>query len=411
MPALALALFSAAAGAGLAMPVMPAIVSRVGGGGAAYGLLASIAALAQLLASPLWGGLADRVGRKPVLAVGLGGLAASLAAFAYADTLALLVASRAVTGLLSAAVLPAALASASDASGEGERLGVIGRLMALFALGAIAGPGIGGLLGEIGHRAPLLIGAGISSLSLLVVAFMPETARHGESHNAMRETIDPGLAEALPDTVPSAPSGMGGQPATSRSRGSRSLGPLLALMVVASFGTACFTAVFAMDATRRFSMGPGAVGGLLAGVAAAAALAQGLVAGPASRLAGDGGVAAVSLAGGAAGFLALACAGRRGWYVAAAVFYVLAHTLLRPSLQSIASKRGDRARGASLGLAGSAQSLGGALGPLAAGALLDLDPRLPYLLGALVLGASLAASRRLLAGEARNPLRRDPAPP
>jgi DHA1 family multidrug resistance protein-like MFS transporter len=380
LAALGLSLFVAAAGAGLAMPVIPAIVSAAGGTGAAYGFLVSIAALSQLLFSPFWGYLADRIGRKPVLSIGLAGFAASLLAFAVAETMGSLLLARAATGLLSSAILPAALAAAGDLSGEKERMGTMGRLMAVFSLGAIVGPGLGGLLGEIGLRAPLYIGAGIAALSLLLVAFvMPETSGAARPAAATGAAPPVGLAD-----------------------GSRALVPLLALMLVATFGTSCFHAVFGMDATGRFAMGPGAVGGLLAGVAAAAAIVQGLLSGPASRRFGDETLVTLSMFGGAAGFAVLGLAWNAVSYAAAAIVYVLAHALLRPALQTIASKRGDEGRGASMGLASSAQGLGAALGPLAAGPLLDLDPRLPYLLGALVLaGTGFASGRALRRKEGR----------
>jgi len=371
--ALGLSLFVAAAGIGLAMPVMPAIIAEAGGGGAAYGLLVSIAAIAQLVFAPLWGAAADRFGRKGVLAVGLAGCSASLALFAFARSLTALALARAAAGALTAAVLPAALASAADWSANGGgagRAGNIGKLMAVFSLGAVAGPGLGGLLGEASRRAPLLAGAALSFAAfILALAVVPESKRPDapagsfKSHNVPVWRFAPGA-----------------------------LLPLLVLMLVASFGTACFQSVFGIDAFRRFGMGPARIGGLIAAIGAAAAVIQGLASGPATRRLGEFRLARLSMAGGAAGFLALAFAPSAPWYFAACVLYVLAHALLRPSLQSLAAEKGAGAEGRALGYANAAQGLGAALGPLAAGPLLDIFPAGPYLLGAFVLAAAAAAA-------------------
>ncbi|MDP3177481.1 MAG: MFS transporter, partial [Spirochaetaceae bacterium] len=352
---------------------MPAIVAEAGGGGAAYGLLVSIAAIAQLVFAPLWGMAADRFGRKSVLAVGLAGCAASLALFAFARSLAALALARAAAGALTAAVLPAALASATDWSGNrggAGRAGNIGKLMAVFSLGAVAGPGIGGLLGEASRRAPLLAGAALAFVAfILALAVVPESKRPDASVESCKaHNVLPGLF--------------------ARS----SFLPLLVLILVASFGTACFQAVFGIDAFRRFAMGPAPIGGLIAAIGAAAAVVQGLASGPATRLLGEFRLARLSMVGGAVGFSALAFAPSAPWYFAACVLYVLAHALLRPSLQSLIAEKGAGAEGRALGYANAAQGLGAALGPLAAGPLLDILPAGPYLLGAFVLAATAAAA-------------------
>ena len=59
-----------------------------------------IAALAQFVAAPLWGRLSDAFGRKPILALTSFGFAASYIVLAYADSLALLVASRIFGGFM-----------------------------------------------------------------------------------------------------------------------------------------------------------------------------------------------------------------------------------------------------------------------------------------------------------------------
>ena len=58
-------------GFGMIMPIMPFYVERMGASASELGLLVAISPFIQLVASPLGGGVSDRRGRKPVLAIGL----------------------------------------------------------------------------------------------------------------------------------------------------------------------------------------------------------------------------------------------------------------------------------------------------------------------------------------------------
>jgi DHA1 family multidrug resistance protein-like MFS transporter len=370
---LGFALLVTMTGFGLAMPVLPALVAALGGSGASYGLLVSVASLAALLAAPLWGIASDRIGRRPVLAIGLAGGSLSLLLFALAGSLPALILARAASGLLLAAVQPAALAYVADATTPEERGGGIARLTGFSALGIVVGPGLGGLLGEGSTRLPFVVGAALAALAAaLILLFVAEPDAPAERQARRTE-------------------GRG------QSWIGRELLGLLTLLLVASVGTSCFQAVFGMDAVRRFAMTPGWIGLLLVVSVVAAALMQGLAAGYLSRRLGDERVARLSFVGGIVGFAALGLAGSATAYLAATGLYVLAHTLLRPSLQALASRAaGGGAQGRALGLANASQGLGATLGPLGAGMLLDVAPIWPYAMGAAMLAAGLVASFRLM---------------
>jgi len=363
------ALFVTMAGFGLAMPVLPGRVAELGGSGASYGLLVAISAATMLAAGPAWGMLSDRIGRKPVMVAGLVGLAGSLVGFAVADSMSTLLAARAASGVLAAAVQPAALAYAADVSIEEDRGAAIGRLMGFLALGIVLGPGLGGVLGEGSMARPMFVGAALTVVSAaFVLILVPET----RGRRTERRT--------LPPNGRAAPSGH------------RRLWGMLALAAIATFGTSCFQAAFGLDAVRRFSMTPGWIGLALVVTGASAALMQGLASGVLSRRLGDVRVARLSFVGGAVGFTALAAAASAPAYLAASGLYVLAHALLRPSLQTLTSRHAGGRQGRALGLANAAQGVGSTLGPLCAGPLLDISAVWPYALGAAVLVVGLGAS-------------------
>lgn len=82
----------------------------MGAGGSALGLLVATGALTKLLFGPLWDSVPDRVGRKPILMVGMLGYGHSMSLFELSTELWMLFASGALSGVLSAATLATAMA-------------------------------------------------------------------------------------------------------------------------------------------------------------------------------------------------------------------------------------------------------------------------------------------------------------
>ncbi len=104
-------------------------------------------AIAQFLFSPMWGGLSDRIGRRPVLMIGLAGNTAFFVLFGIANTLWFALIARFLTGLFNAnvAVTRAYVADISTPEEIPSRMGILG---AAFGLGFTIGPAIGGWLSE-----------------------------------------------------------------------------------------------------------------------------------------------------------------------------------------------------------------------------------------------------------------------
>ncbi len=69
--ALKLATFVIALGYSLIIPVMPFYMKNLGAGGKELGWLTAIYALTQTLCAPFWGVLSDRIGRKPIISIGI----------------------------------------------------------------------------------------------------------------------------------------------------------------------------------------------------------------------------------------------------------------------------------------------------------------------------------------------------
>ena len=163
-------------GFGMVIPILPFYIEAFGASGGELGALMSTYAVMQFIFSPIWGGISDRYGRKPVLMVGVLGFAISQLFFGLSTQLWMLFAARIMAGVLSSATLPTALAYIGDSTGERERGGGMGLMGAAMGIGMVIGPGIAGLLAEGALSTPFFLAAGLSILALLLVwAFLPES--------------------------------------------------------------------------------------------------------------------------------------------------------------------------------------------------------------------------------------------
>lgn len=162
------------------MPVLPQLVMEVGRidlpaaieVGAWIGL---VMASATFIASPFLGNLSDRFGRRRVLLLSLGGLAIDYALLTIVDTLPWLFVARALSGVFGGS-FAAAQAAIADITRPEERARNFGFVGAAFGIGFIAGPAIGGFLGELSPRAPFVAAAVLAAANMLYGLFVfPET--------------------------------------------------------------------------------------------------------------------------------------------------------------------------------------------------------------------------------------------
>lgn len=164
---------------GLIIPVLPALVGSFTGSTTDqalwYGVVAFAFGISNFVASPVLGALSDTYGRRPVLLLGFCGLGLNFFATALASALWMLIAVRLVGGAMQA---NAAVANAyvADISAPEERARRFGMLGAMFGLGFIVGPVLGGLLGAINLRLPFFVAGAMAMLNLLYGFFvLPES--------------------------------------------------------------------------------------------------------------------------------------------------------------------------------------------------------------------------------------------
>lgn len=176
-------------GLGIIIPVQPFLAQSLGASAVTVTWLGAIYSVMQFICSPMWGGLSDRVGRRPVLLVSLAVTALGHTCFGLAASLPFLFAARALagTGAANISTAQAVVADISPSNSRGSAMAILG---AAFGLGFVLGPALGGFLGGISPSLPAFTAAGLCALNLLMVAAkLPETRKINSEAKSMHGSI------------------------------------------------------------------------------------------------------------------------------------------------------------------------------------------------------------------------------
>jgi len=150
---------------GLVVPILPGYAASMGVPEWAIGVLFGSYAFTLLLTTPLFGALADRVGRRGPMMWGLFGLMAATLLFAFATNYMTLLVARGLQGVAAAATWTAGLALLADAFPSQARGRIMGIALTGMTAGLLVGPPLGGLLYEWGgYQWPFLLAAGLAAL-------------------------------------------------------------------------------------------------------------------------------------------------------------------------------------------------------------------------------------------------------
>lgn len=183
------------AGNSMLLAVAPPLVRQLGLSDSSVGWIFSLSALLWVFTSPYWGRLSDRVGRKPIVALGLSAYAVSMGLFGFVVLLGLagavsgltlfvsLMMARAIFGSFGSAASPASQAYIADRTTRFERTEQLAGLNAAFAMGQAFGPAIcAALAAWVGLVFPIWLVAALAVLAAYSIwRYLPEnTPPRGE---------------------------------------------------------------------------------------------------------------------------------------------------------------------------------------------------------------------------------------
>jgi DHA1 family multidrug resistance protein-like MFS transporter len=376
-------------GFGIVIPLLPFYVSHFGASGSTMGLLMSIYSIMQFIFAPFWGRLSDRVGRKPVLLIGVSGYAVSFAVMAFAPNVVILIVARALAGILSSATLPTAMAYIADTTEAKDRSRGVGLMGAAMGVGMIFGPALGGLLAGANLPLPAWL------LGLMQTMVDPDTGRMINLSvpfffaGLLALVTLPVIHLALPESLHQAlrrdqPRPQGSRLSQLGTALKSPLGFLYLMALLLSFALANLEGVLGLYAKDQFSLGPERIGLLMGAMGILSVIQQGFLIGPLTRKFGEERVLQGGLIVSMLGFLGLALLHNVWGMVVFVLIFNVGNVLLQPSVTSLISQRTlPEQQGAAMGSNNAFQSLGRAVGPLWAGFAYDLTPTLSFWTGAL----------------------------
>ncbi|MBY0519519.1 MAG: MFS transporter [Sphingomonas sp.] len=375
-------------GFGIVIPVLPQLITAIGRvdldqATRISGYLLGVYALTQFFAGPVLGSLGDRYGRRPVLIASMLAFAADYALMAVAPTLAWLFLGRAVAGVAGAIYGPASAVLADVTPPEG-RTKVFGLIGAMFGIGFIIGPALGGLIAGWGPRAPFIAAAALGFANAAAMIFLMPESLAPEN----RRPFDWRQANIIGSFRPLFKSG--------------DAAPLLVAWFFWQLASMVYPATWSFWAAARFGWDAAAIGWSLAFVGLVMATTQIFLTGPIVARIGERRAAVVGLASGAGAFFGYVFV-TAGWQAYAIFLASALSALVFPAMNGLLSRLADASRqGALQGGIGSMGSVAAVIAPLMltqalAGGVAQGFPGAAFLLaGALAALALLIVVARVL---------------
>lgn len=361
LPILFAVMFLVMVGFGIIIPVLPFYAETIGASPLVLGWLMAVYSLMQLLFAPIWGRVSDRIGRKPVIMIGILGLALSFFLMGLSSALWMLFAARVIGGILSAANMPTVMAYVADitsAEDRGKGMGVVG---AATGLGFVFGPALGGVFSKMSLNMPFYIAGILALLTFFLVLFVLNESLPKENRG-LKKNEKSSVWVAL--------------------QGSQSI--LYFLQLFISLSLSGLEATFAYFAAAKAGLGAVELGYIFMIMGLAGALVQGGLVGRMTKRFGEGFVIQIGIIVSATGFGLMLLVDN---FTTAAIYltiFGIGNGVIRPSVSALLTKTSSTGHGSTTGLLSSFDSLGRIAGPPLGGWLFNITIGLPYISGIIL---------------------------
>ncbi|MFB6467326.1 MFS transporter [Cytobacillus sp. Hz8] len=361
LPILFLVMFLVMVGFGIIIPVLPFYAEKIGANPTELGLLMSIYSFMQLLFAPIWGRVSDRIGRKPVIMVGIIGLSLSFFLMSISTNLWMLFIARIIGGSLSAANMPTVMAYVADITTPENRAKGMGMIGAATGLGFIFGPAIGGVFSKINLNTPFYIAATSSLITFFLVMILLKESLPIEERGKQKES-----ETSIWDVFKT------------------SLSVLFILQLFISISLSGLESTFAYFGAKKAGLDTVNLGYIFMIMGLGSAFVQGGLIGKLSKKFGDGAVIKGGIIVSAIGFALILLVNS---FTTAAIFltiFGLGNGVIRPAVSSLLTKESHSGHGSITGFLSSFDSLGRIIGPTLGGWLFSISAGLPYISGIIL---------------------------
>ncbi|MFN3887358.1 MAG: MFS transporter [Aquabacterium sp.] len=340
---------------GIIAPVLPKLIGSFMDSGAStsmgYGAAQAAFAIAQFFSAPVLGALSDRYGRRPVLLLGLVGMAVNFFVTALATEFWMLIAVRIMGGAVCAniAVANAYVADITEPKDRAKNYGLLG---AMFGLGFILGPVMGGVLGDHNIHWPFLLAGSLCLLNAVYGYFVLPESLPAERRRAFE------FARTNPFS------------ALARLRQLKGVETLLWIMGLSILAQFCLHTSWFLYTEFKFGWTPKDNGLSLFAVGMMAVLVQGGLLRQIQKRMPLHRIVRIGLVSATLGFAAFGAV-PEGWMMYVVIVANVFGYMVQPGLQSVVANAVDPSRqGESMGAVSSINSVAAMLGPVLGSPLL-----------------------------------------
>jgi DHA1 family tetracycline resistance protein-like MFS transporter len=337
-----------AVGIGLIFPILPRLledVTHIQNIALYIGIMTALYAIMQFTFAPMLGASSDNLGRRPVLLISLAGAAINYVVMAFAPQLWMLILGRAIAGLTSANV-SVATAYITDISPEETRARRFGLLNAMFGIGFIIGPVLGGLLGDYWLRLPFIAAAVLNACNLVLAYVILPESRQPSRKKITLHALNPLRPLRWVFSM-------------------KGLLPITLVFFILSASGEAYGTCWALWGFDAFHWNGRWIGLSLGTFGVCQTLAQTFLPGPATKLLGDRGAVLVGIACACVALVVMAFASQ-GWIIFAIMPIFALAGIGTPALQTLGTRLVDSDHQGQLqGVLASAVSLASIAAPLA----------------------------------------------
>ncbi len=353
-------------GFGIVIPILPFYVTGFGASATIVTLLFASFSFFAFFSSPLLGAISDRIGRRPVLILSITSTAIGWFVFAGATSIPILFLGRIIDGAAAGNFSIAQSYLVDISENEEDRTVNLGLIGAIFGIGFMLGPIIGGALATISHATPFWFAGGLATINAITAYyFLPETNKR--KNTEIRLNLNPlvPLQRAIQDFE---------------------LRPLFVTWMMFGLANVTSQTVFSLFVSKNFGFNAFVTGLTFTGMGVVVAINQGVLL---KRFwlkrFSEGALEKIMLG---ALIIGVTLFVTRSLYlfIVATLFIGTGQSVLRVVLTSqVAGAANPQSKGEKLGMLSSLMSMCMVIGPIISGPLFEIDDTFPYYLAGVYL--------------------------
>jgi MFS family permease len=360
-------------GFGIVIPILPFYVTGFGASATIVTLLFASFSFFAFFSSPLLGAISDRIGRRPVLILSITSTAIGWFVFAGATSIPMLFLGRIIDGAAAGNFSIAQSYLVDISENEEDRTVNLGLIGAIFGIGFMLGPIIGGALATISHATPFWFAGGLATINAITAYFyLPETNKRKNTETRLNLNPLVPLQRAIRDFE---------------------LRPLFVTWMMFGLANVTSQTVFSLFVSKNFGFSAFVTGLTFTGMGVVVAINQGVLL---KRFwlkrFSEGALEKIMLG---ALIIGVTLFVTRSLYlfIVATLFIGTGQSVLRVVLTSqVAGSADPQSKGEKLGMLSSLMSMCMVIGPIISGPLFEINDTFPYYLAGvyLVFGLMMA---------------------